>query len=436
MTNTKSLNYDIIERLFKDSVCLTYYPLHSVSAWLYSKELQKDFEKKHNLSFSRVCSKSSKMWQRRYNVDFHYFSDGTLIHCCGVVSGDDEKLDKIKKILEVRGWEIKRVYSPQTQIEFFYYSEYLRYISEKALVKYTYTDDLYMEKLPSKEDFVAECFANGNVLLNASKDGKIPSQSRDVMALFADGRYYVVKYDRNTPEGIRIDNQITHIRTDYLSSYYYSEEETIPQDYMDALYKEAEKYDWYATKEETDRKLHTHITVDELKKMNKYVDSLFAGRTCLTVVNPNMDDFMFKHPDRQQYAVFSDGLVVAVDLDENNKLFVKALKKAFPKLKFYFEKVPDYYIRQLYRRLPVFQKSATSIYIEMLKQKARQLKRITKLTHVEALETVAKISGWKNWRSVKIDNEVDARQLIDEEKRRKEMLGIKKEYKRYLQQNS
>ena len=39
--------------------------------------------------------------------------------------------------------------------------------------------------------------------------------------------------------------------------------------------------------------------------MNKYVDSLFAGRTCLTVVNPNMDDFMFKHPDRQQYAVFS-----------------------------------------------------------------------------------------------------------------------------------
>ena len=171
MTNTKSLNYDIIERLFKDSVCLTYYPLHSVSAWLYSKELQKDFEKKHNLSFSRVCSKSSKMWQRRYNVDFHYFSDGTLIHCCGVVSGDDEKLDKIKKNLEVRGWAIKRVYSPQTQMEFFYYSEYLRYISEKALVKYTYTDDLYMEKLPGKEDFVAECFANGNVLLNASKDG-------------------------------------------------------------------------------------------------------------------------------------------------------------------------------------------------------------------------------------------------------------------------
>ena len=105
-------------------------------------------------------------------------------------------------------------------------------------------------------------------------------------------------------------------------------------------------------------------------------------------------------------------------------------------MKLYFEKVPDYYIRQLYRRLPVFQKSATSIYIEMLKQKARQLKKIAKLTHVEALEIVAKISGWKNWRSVKIDNEVDARQLIDEEKRRKEMLGIKKEYKRYLQQNS
>ena len=82
MTDTNSLNYEIIEQLFQNSVCLTYNPLESTVAWQYAKELQRDFEKTHNLKCSRICSKFSKIPQRRYNAHFHYFSDGTLVHCC------------------------------------------------------------------------------------------------------------------------------------------------------------------------------------------------------------------------------------------------------------------------------------------------------------------------------------------------------------------
>lgn len=77
------------------------------------------------------------------------------------------------------------------------------------------------------------------------------------------------------------------------------------------------------------------------------------------------------------------------------------------------------YIRHIYRRLPEFQKGAAAIYIEMLKQKARKLKKMTALTHTQALDEVAKIAGWRNWRSIKVESEAHARQLIDAEKWRK-----------------
>ena len=107
--------------------------------------------------------------------------------------------------------------------------------------------------------------------------------------------------------------------------------------------------------------------------------------------------------------------------DENDKLFVKSLKKYFPDLTFRFEKISKEYLEQLYRRLPEFQKGATSIYVEMLKQKARKLKRMTDLTHIEALDVVADMAGWHNWRSIKIEDEAHARQLIDAEKGRKNL---------------
>lgn len=175
-----------------------------------------------------------------------------------------------------------------------------------------------------------------------------------------------------------------------MQNYCYADEEVIPQDYLEALYKEAEKYNWYATREDMGKKFYPHMNFDELLKMNKYIDNLFNNRTCLTVVNP-------------------------------------------PNLNLHFEQTSREYIKQLYRRLPEFQKGASSIYIEMLKQKARKLKRITELTHVEALDVAAQMAGWQNWKAVKVEDEAHARQLISSEKYRKEKAAGKNYYaaKRY-----
>ena len=54
----------------------------------------------------------------------------------------------------------------------------------------------------------------------------------------------------------------------------------------------------------------------------------------------------------------------------------------------------------------------------MLKQKARKLKRLTGEQHNKMLDMVAREAGWKNWQSLKIENESQARLLIDEEKLR------------------
>ena len=64
---------------------------------------------------------------------------------------------------------------------------------------------------------------------------------------------------------------------------------------------------------------------------------------------------------------------------------------------------------------------------------------MTDLTHIEALDVVADMAGWHNWRSIKIEDEAHARQLIDAEKGRKNLDAnfnaenpMEEEYRRYL----
>lgn len=212
MTDTQSsLNYKIIEQLFQNSVCLTYNPLEPMAAWQYAKELQRDFEKEHNLKYSRICSKTAKMRQGTYHARFHYFADGTLIHGLEPWKRDAEKLKQILTILKIRGWPVKKIYAPTEPMDIFRYSDFLRYITEQALMKYGYKEDLYIEPLPRKEDFVKQCFANGNVLLTASKNESLPSQCRDFMAFFADGSCYITK-DYNNFHGIKNCNMMRELR--------------------------------------------------------------------------------------------------------------------------------------------------------------------------------------------------------------------------------
>ena len=443
MTDT-SLTYEIIERLFQTAVCLTYNPLEPRSAWQYGKELQRDFEKEHHLKNTLICSQTAKIQQNRYNPRFHYFSDGTLIHC-SYPQGEKHaeiqqnlaiELKRILKLLEIRNLPVKKVYAPQNAMDFIYYSEFLRHITEQAFIHYSYKTDLYVEALPDKADFVRDCFAGGNILVTASKDEDLPF-CRDFMALFADGRYYISERYASRL-GSANHGKISLFRQDYLQFYPYCNPQYVPQEYIDALYQKAKEFDWYISPENAQQRQKQAISVDALIKMNKYIDSLFQNRTCLTVTNPDFNS-SFMSPDFQQYAVFSDGLVVSAYHDETDKKFVEDLRKKFSDLNLHFEKVSAEYIKQLYRRLPEFQKGAVDIYIEMLKQKARKLKRMTDLTHIEALDAVAQMAGWQNWRAVKVENEAHARQLIDAEKWRKNRATefnadnpLAEEYRRYL----
>ena len=148
-----------------------------------------------------------------------------------------------------------------------------------------------------------------------------------------------------------------------------------------------------------------------------WMNFFFNNGYCLTVTNPNFKN-KETNPDIARYAVFSDGLVVSSFYDENSEFFLKELNNIFPDKNLYFLSVSDECIEQLYKRLPEFQKGASTIYIEMLKQKARKLKRLTGEQHNKMLDMVAREAGWKNWNSIKIENEAQARLLIDKEKLR------------------
>ena len=424
MTDIQSpLNYEIIEKLFKDSVCLTYDPMESSSAWQYYKQIAEEYKKEHNVKHVCLCSKVAKIRKGRYNTAFHYFSDGTLIHCCDICSTNDEhkikaerQLQRIYDLLKIRGYKVKKVYGPQKPMDLFSYSDMLRHISERALQVYSYVEDIYIEALPSKQDFINECFAGGNILLTACKTENLPIKCRDFMALFADGKFFISE-DYASLLGVKNNGNIYQLKYDYLASYPYCAEQFVPQEYINALYEKAKEFSWYAKPEEINS---NRMSVDALIKMNKYVDELFKNRACLSVVNPDPDS-TFMIPDFTRYAVFSDGLVVSSVHDENSKAFMKDLRRFFPDLNIHVEKVPNEYITQIYNRLPEFQKSATEIYTEMLKQKARKLKRLAEIPHHEALDVVAQMAGWRDWRSIKIEDEMHARQLIDALKWHKNM---------------
>ncbi len=397
MTDTikTSLNHETILRLFKNSVCLTYNPLESMSAFLHVKELEKEFKSKN----IRVRSKTAKLPISKYNPDFHFFSDGTLIHCCDAKK-DHKKLQKIYQLLKANNLTVINEYAPQTQMDYFTYSEMLRFISEQALINYSYKTDLYVEELPSLDSFIEECFANNSILLTASKNEALPAELRKYMAFFDNGKVLVsddYKVEKNKEKSKKIKN----ILSKYSQEYILCNIEYISQDLINSIYKKAEEFEWFLPLED----------IDKIENINKEVNVFFKNRHCITVTNP---DYKRKemNPDIAKYAVFSDGLVVSSNSDE----ILKELKNIFPDKELYFMSVSDLCIKQIYNKLPEFQKSASTIYIEMLKQKARKLKRETGEQHSKMLDFVAKQAGWKNWNSIKIDNEPHARILIDEEK--------------------
>lgn len=410
---TFPLNYEIIEQLFENGVCLSYNPTEAMPAWHYAKQLERDFKKQNNVKRCRIISKTAKLWQRSYHPVFHYFSDGSLLFSRYLhEKGAAESLERVKIMLKIRGYKISKIYAPQEQIEVFAFDKMLRYISEQASIRYSYDDDLSVASFPHMEEFVAECFAKGNILLTAAKGENIYPSCRDYLALFADGHFFVSASYQNAD--IANFTKVTIFERAH-EDYLRMELEYVPQEYIKALYAQAAKYDWFETPEDAIQK-HS-LKSKQIEQMQKYIDELFNARKCVSVLNPTGKTVFFT-PDMDKYALFSDGLLLIAQSRTRfgeDSMFIKEMHKAYPNYTFKIEQIPDYYFAEIYRRLPEFQKSAATIYIEMLKQKARKFKRMLKITHHEALDMVAQMAGWQNWRAIKVEDETHARHLVFQE---------------------
>ena len=423
MTDTKTfpLSYEIIEQLFQNGVCLTYNPTEQTAAWQYGMQLQETFMKQNNVKRCRLVSQTAKLWQRSYHPVFHYFSDGSLIFSRWLQDGDASKvLERVKKLLQIRGYKINRIYAPQEQIDYYNYDKMLRHISEQSLIRYPYTDDLTAVPFPDKDEFVKECFTDGNILLTACKYENIRPECRQYLAVFADGRFYI-----SDNYGSRVEtanfSKITRFEREN-SEYLRLQLEHVPQEYIEALYIKAAEYDWYETPVAAEQKYK--LNSDELNTMHKYIDNLFNNHKCVSVLNPENINEMLT-PDLDKYALFSDGLLLIGQSRTRfgeDSFFIGQMHKAYPDYNFKIEQVPDFYLPEIYNKLPEYQKGAAIIYIEMLKQKARKLKRLLEIPHHEALDIVAQMAGWKNWKNIEIENEAHARHLVHHEIWRKQSI--------------
>jgi len=319
ITQSLDLSFLTLQKLFQDGVCLTYNPCESID---YKTVVEKEIKLKNIW----VTSKIAKLAFDNYNVPFHYFSNGVLIHAFDPSKDNSENFKRIEKILFTRGYKIEKVFGPQKQIDFFAYSDFLRKISDYALKNYSLEQNIIFESIPSKKNFVTNCFKNGNILLTASKYEQLSESCRSYVALFDDGSFYAssrykvgsLAFNPDLPKDFKFANR----------QYFYLQLKYIPQDYLDELYQEAKKYDWYQPI------VKTQTVIDEKPQLTTH-------------------------------------------------------------------------------------KTAQQIYIEMLKQKARHLKKELNIAHHEALEKVAQTVGFKSFKEALNISEDNARYAIEQEKKKK-----------------
>ena len=176
---------------------------------------------------------------------------------------------------------------------------------------------------------------------------------------------------------------------------------------------------------------HSFLSNEELQ----FVDKLIRNNKCLSLLSPSPE----LSPDWQKYALFADGRLIVDDSKtvQRQNYLASELGRIYPELKIKIEPKPVYLVEKIYETLLHCQKSARSIYIEIMKQKARKLKKMLNIPHREALELVAQMAGWQNWKEITQIDEARARFVILVEKYKKESAqkanedSLEKEYKKY-----
>ncbi len=432
MTDTifteNDLSFDV---LFKNGICMTYSPCESMDAFRYVRDKKKEYCEQNNVKRALIKSKA-ELSTGRLSPRFHYFSNGVLIH--NFTQKEDAALQKVLTMFTIRNLPIRKIYALLQIYDYWKASNYMRNLSERANLLYPYREDIKIAPFPKLEEFITDCFANNNVLLTASKNENVNPDVRECLALFADGRYYIADEFGGTLS--RHNDKIIKIFKNEHKDYVFLDEIYVPRNYITALYKEAEKYDWYASSEEI-RQKNRHSDA-EISEMQHYIENLFNGRKCLSVTN--LEDDSKTHfgadPDVDKYVLFTDGTLVVGDSRSNvaNTYWYDQMCRIYKDLKLKIELVPDYYIPAIYAVLPKYQRSASDIYMEMLKEKAKKLKSELNISHHEALDIAAKIDDWDSFQAVKIEDESHARYLISAEKWRNRTAegSFLREYENFL----
>lgn len=387
-----------------------------------------------NSSEFRVVSKTACL--ELEDVCIQFFSDGTLVFA---YMANPKKIERFEKIAAKKGFPVKRRLG-SFSVKDGYDLGFMRNVNRFANRKYDYRTDLIKIPVPPKRDFIDDLFSNGNVCLTACKTEIVNPEYRPYLAVFSDGRF-ILSADHVRTMGIHDQHKISDFRNRARPDFVYLKAQIVPSVWVEEIYRHAAGYDWYSSEEEA---LERYVNSLETKKIepreyaerDAFIRSLFEKAKCLSVLNPEKSYFS---PERYNYAVFSDGRLI---VDEKNKDFnnadlEKMFEKAYPGLDIKIEKVPSFYIPEIYKCLPTYQKGAAEIYLEMLKQKARALKKKLNIPHHEALEICAKMCGWKNWKAASQVSESQARSAVSGEKSKKEMAKdfhldlIEWEYKNY-----
>lgn len=365
---------------------------------------------------------------------FVLFADGTLIYRFHTPK---EAIERVLQLAYLKGLLIKKVYGSYDLRKGYSFSN-IEQIVENLNNIYTDDKSFYFEKLEPQKKFIQELFAAGNICLTAAESENINPECRKYLALMADGRF-LVSEEYNRLSGVKNYRKIDAFCRQH-EEYVYLQREYVPQSYIDAIYRKAQEFDWFVPAEDCAEKPEISLSSEEKLQMNVFIHKLLSDNNkCLSVICPS--ERLYYSPDNLDYALFSDGRLL---LDERRSECLKEdllseMKIIFPALDIRVERVPTYYISEIYKRLLTIQKSAGEIYMEILKQKAKKLKTMLNIPHHQALELSAQMSGWKNWKEVTLIDESAARFAIHSEKRNKknaEELNcnqIEYEYKKYMQ---
>lgn len=407
-----------VDILFENATCLTANVINYVdfdTKW----NLRQQYKKQHPDTLF-YCVDEHTPLALHFRSYFHYFSNGILVH--KVLGEQAERyLRQIKNMLTYHGYEIKKIYGPENSLQQRAYTDVMMSIDAKIKSTYVNEAELSIREIPDIEKFVEQCFAKNNILLTAT--GNFAPECREFLAVFSSGHFYVAEEYKG--EMSFKGNIPVYQFMDQNKYLVYFEPIYVPKEYIKALYEKAQSFDWYVP--ESALKNNTSvISHAEKQKMLTFVNGLFEKSKCLCATNPRapFNDVMLEvgndtSPEYKRYALFEDGtLLLSEDKYGRNaesSILLPVLHKCFPQMDFQTHLVPDFYITEILKQLAERQKKASEIYIDLLKRKAKKLEKVYKIKHFEALDLVAKLGGWKNWKSITNLSEQHARHLIVQE---------------------